>query len=153
MKKSQPFEAARFAELLCEWQKLKGRKNLPWFTDDPYRRWLSEIMLQQTQVSVVKDYFARFLEAFPTVEDLACADEEDVMRLWAGLGYYSRARNLHRAAKLVVQAGGFPISREEWEMLPGVGTSTAAALASFAAASPQLCVTATLNAFLRVFLR
>ena len=78
MKKSQPFEAARFAELLCEWQKLKGRKNLPWFTDDPYRRWLSEIMLQQTQVSVVKDYFARFLEAFPTVEDLACADEEDV---------------------------------------------------------------------------
>lgn len=136
MKKSQPFEAARFAELLCEWQKLKGRKNLPWFTDDPYRRWLSEIMLQQTQVSVVKDYFARFLEAFPTVEDLACADEEDVMRLWAGLGYYSRARNLHRAAKLVVQAGGFPISREEWEMLPGVGTSTAAALASFCSSEP-----------------
>ena len=90
-----------FARRLCAWQLEKGRKNLPWFTSDPYRRWLSEIMLQQTQVSVVKDYFARFLQAFPTVEDLANASEEDVMRLWSGLGYYSRARNLHKAAKQV----------------------------------------------------
>ena len=88
-----------FARRLCSWQREKGRQNLPWFTSDPYRRWLSEIMLQQTQVSVVRDYFARFLQAFPTVDDLAEASEEDVMRLWAGLGYYSRARNLHKAAK------------------------------------------------------
>ena len=84
-------------------------------------------MLQQTQVSVVKDYFARFLQAFPTVEDLANASEEDVMRLWSGLGYYSRARNLHKAAKQVAAAGRFPQSRSEWEDLPGVGPSTAAA--------------------------
>lgn len=120
-----------FARRLYAWQLEKGRKNLPWFTSDPYRRWLSEIMLQQTQVSVVKDYFARFLQAFPTVEDLANASEEDVMRLWSGLGYYSRARNLHKAAKQVAAAGRFPQSRSEWEDLPGVGPSTAAALASF----------------------
>ena len=124
-------DSQEFARRLCAWQREKGRKNLPWFTSDPYRRWLSEIMLQQTQVSVVTDYFARFLRAFPTVEDLANASEEDVMRLWSGLGYYSRARNLHKAAKQVVAAGHFPQTRYEWETLPGVGPSTAAALASF----------------------
>ena len=120
-----------FARRLCSWQREKGRQNLPWFTSDPYRRWLSEIMLQQTQVSVVRDYFARFLQAFPTVDDLAEASEEDVMRLWAGLGYYSRARNLHKAAKEIAAAGRFPQTRAAWEKLPGVGSSTAAALASF----------------------
>lgn len=120
-----------FARRLCSWQREKGRQNLPWFTSDPYRRWLSEIMLQQTQVSVVRDYFARFLQAFPTVDDLAEASEEDVMRLWAGLGYYSRARNLHKAAKEIAVAGRFPQTRAAWEKLPGVGSSTAAALASF----------------------
>lgn len=124
-------DSQEFARRLCAWQREKGRKNLPWFTSDPYRRWLSEIMLQQTQVSVVTDYFARFLRAFPTVEDLANASEEDVMRLWSGLGYYSRARNLHKAAKQVAAAGHFPQTRYEWESLPGVGPSTAAALASF----------------------
>ena len=120
-----------FARRLCSWQREKGRQNLPWFTSDPYRRWLSEIMLQQTQVSVVRDYFSRFLQAFPTVDDLAEASEEDVMRLWAGLGYYSRARNLHKAAKEIAAAGRFPQTRAAWEKLPGVGSSTAAALASF----------------------
>ena len=124
-------DSQEFARRLCAWQREKGRKNLPWFTSDPYRRWLSEIMLQQTQVSVVTDYFARFLRAFPTVEDLANASEEDVMRLWSGLGYYSRARNLHKAAKQIAAAGHFPQTRYEWETLPGVGPSTAAALASF----------------------
>lgn len=129
--KDDRIDAVRFADTVCRWQLEKGRRNLPWFTEDPYRRWLSEIMLQQTQVSVVREYFARFLEAFPTVEDLAGADSESVMRLWAGLGYYSRARNLHKAAGEVAQAGRFPRTAREWEKLPGVGGSTAAALASF----------------------
>lgn len=131
MKNEEQIDPERFSELLCKWQLEKGRKGLPWFTADPYRRWLSEIMLQQTQVSVVMDYFRRFLEAFPTVEVLADASEEAVMSQWAGLGYYSRARNLHKAAQMVVRFGRFPESAREWEQLPGVGKSTAAALASF----------------------
>ena len=124
-------EAEGFARTLCAWQLEKGRHNLPWFTPDPYKRWLSDIMLQQTQVAVVRDYFARFLAAFPRVEDLAASEEESVMSLWAGLGYYSRARNLHKAAQSVVRDGGFPQSAADWQKLPGVGESTAAALASF----------------------
>lgn len=124
-------DAERFAILLCHWQKEEGRRDLPWFTPDPYRRWLSEVMLQQTQVPVVMGYFERFLQAFPTVQSLAGAAEEDVMRLWSGLGYYSRARNLHKAAQIVTQTGGFPQTSAQWQKLPGVGKSTAAALASF----------------------
>lgn len=131
MKSDETIDPELFAQRLCDWQIEKGRKNLPWFTNDPYRRWLSEIMLQQTQVSVVIDYFERFLDAFPTVKALGAAPQDAVMGQWAGLGYYSRARNLHKAAKLVVQAGCFPQSSREWERLPGVGKSTAAALASF----------------------
>lgn len=131
MKQEKRIDPEQFSESLCRWQLEKGRKNLPWFTTDPYRRWLSEIMLQQTQVSVVIDYFRRFLTAFPSIDDLASASEEAVMKQWAGLGYYSRARNLHKAAQTVVQKGRFPQSADEWEQLPGVGKSTAAALASF----------------------
>lgn len=124
-------DAVRFSDALCSWRLVHGRRNLPWFTPDPYKRWLSEIMLQQTQVAVVVDYFERFLRVFPTVEALARASEEDVMRLWAGLGYYSRARNLHKAAQQVAAAGAFPQTSAGWQKLPGVGPSTAAALASF----------------------
>lgn len=89
-----------FAERLVAWQKKYGRNNLPWQkSHDPYVRWLAEIMLQQTQVKTVIPYFDRFIERFPTVQDLAEAPEEEVMKLWAGLGYYSRARNLHKCAK------------------------------------------------------
>lgn len=99
---------------------------------DPYRVWLSEVMLQQTQVATVIPYFERFLHAFPTVRDLAQADAEQVMGLWSGLGYYSRARNLHAAARQVTAAGGeFPSSPEALAALPGVGRSTAAAIATF----------------------
>ena len=122
-----------FAGKLIEWQKRHGRRGLPWQgTRDPYRVWLSEVMLQQTQVSAVIPYYERFLRRFPTVEDLAAASEDDVLQLWSGLGYYARGRNLHAAAKTVVSMGFFPKKAEDIEALPGVGKSTAAAIAAFA---------------------
>lgn len=124
-----------FASKVIAWQRRHGRHDLPWQnTRDPYRIWLSEIMLQQTQVSAVVPYYLRFLEQFPTIAALAAASDDEVMRLWAGLGYYSRARNLHRAAKQVVDAceGRFPRTRAAIESLPGIGRSTAAAIAAFA---------------------
>jgi A/G-specific adenine glycosylase len=117
------------------WQRKHGRHDLPWQnTRDAYRIWLSEIMLQQTQVSTVIPYYERFLGRFPEVASLAAAELDEVLRLWSGLGYYSRARNLRAAARAVVdQHGGrFPDTREALESLPGVGRSTAAAIAAFA---------------------
>ena len=106
---------------------------MPWQgTRDPYRVWLSEIMLQQTQVAAVIPYYERFLSRFPEVGALARASEDEVLRLWAGLGYYARGRNLHAAARRVVEQGGFPRTPEGLEALPGVGRSTAAAIAAFA---------------------
>ncbi|WP_415914047.1 A/G-specific adenine glycosylase [Paraburkholderia sp. J12] len=126
---------ASFAPRLIAWQREHGRHGLPWQnTRDAYRIWLSEIMLQQTQVGTVIPYYARFLERFPTVEALAAAPLDDVMALWAGLGYYTRARNLHRCAQVVAQehGGRFPETVEGLAELPGIGRSTAAAIASFA---------------------
>ena len=85
-----------FAQRLIDWQRQHGRHNLPWQVKDPYPVWLSEIMLQQTQVATVLDYYPRFLAKFPTVQSLAAAQQDEVLSLWAGLGYYSRARNLHK---------------------------------------------------------
>jgi len=124
-----------FANSLIAWQRSHGRHDLPWQgTRDPYRVWLSEIMLQQTQVETVIPYYLRFLERFPDVAALASAPEEEVLRLWSGLGYYTRARNLHRAAQRLARErnGGFPDSVEGLLELPGVGRSTAAAIAAFA---------------------
>lgn len=122
-----------FSERLILWQKKHGRHHLPWQVKNPYAVWLSEIMLQQTQVTTVLDYFPRFLSRFPSVQELASAKEDDVLALWAGLGYYSRARNLHKAAKQVVSEfnGQFPQHRQDLEKLCGVGRSTAAAIAAF----------------------
>ncbi len=123
-----------FAEEIVQWQASHGRNSLPWQnTRDPYRVWLSEIMLQQTQVATVLDYYARFLSRFPTVMELAAAGEDEVLGLWSGLGYYSRARNLHRCARdvMALHAGRFPETAEELQSLPGIGRSTAAAIASF----------------------
>jgi len=118
-----------FASVLIAWQRRHGRHDLPWQgTRDPYRIWLSEVMLQQTQVAAVIPYYERFLKKFPTVDDLARAEEEDVLQLWSGLGYYARGRNLHAAAKEIAQ-NGFP---KDLATLPGVGRSTAAAIAVFA---------------------
>ncbi|MGF7187919.1 A/G-specific adenine glycosylase [Robbsia andropogonis] len=123
-----------FAPRLIAWQRQHGRHDLPWQTDDAYRVWLSEIMLQQTQVATVIPYYARFTARFPDVHALAAAPEDEVMALWAGLGYYSRARNLHRCAKDVVARfdGRFPDNIAELVTLPGIGRSTAAAIAAFA---------------------
>ena len=122
-----------FAQKLIAWQKKHGRHDLPWQgTRDPYRIWLAEVMLQQTQVSAVVPYYARFLQRFPDARALAQADEDAVLRLWSGLGYYARARNLHAAARAIVERGGFPGSVEGLESLPGIGRSTAGAIAVFA---------------------
>jgi A/G-specific adenine glycosylase len=122
-----------FADRLVKWQREQGRHGLPWQgTADPYRVWLSEIMLQQTQVVTVIDYYLRFLQRFPNVHELAQADLDEVMALWTGLGYYSRARNLHRCAQQVVHdwGGEFPVSSGDLVRLSGIGPSTAAAIAS-----------------------
>ena len=116
-------------------------RTLPWrATRDPYAIWISEIILQQTRVAQGYGYFVRFVERFPTVESLAHADEDEVMRMWQGLGYYSRARNLHYAAKQIVAMGGFPESYEGIRSLKGVGDYTAAAIASFAFDIPRAAV-------------
>ncbi len=123
----------------------RHRRALPWralpgVAPDPYRVWLSEIMLQQTTVAAVKPYFARFLERFPTVAALAAAPEEAVMGAWAGLGYYSRARNLHACAKAVAEVGRFPDTVEGLRKLPGIGAYTAGAIAAIAFDRPAAAV-------------
>ena len=125
---------AHVAERVVAWQATHGRNQLPWQqTRDPYRVWLSEIMLQQTQVSTVLDYYGRFLARFPDVTALATASQDEVMGLWSGLGYYTRARNLHRCAQQVVSehGGEFPRTAEALAILPGIGRSTAGAIAAF----------------------
>jgi A/G-specific adenine glycosylase len=120
-----------FATRVVAWQRSMGRRNLPWQgTREPYRVWLSEIMLQQTQVATAVPYYQRFLAGFPDVLALARADPDEVMRLWAGLGYYARARNLHACAQQVVaeHGGAFPSSVTLLAQLPGIGRSTAAAI-------------------------
>ncbi len=128
------WNALPFAERVVAWQRSHGRSGLPWqLTRDPYRVWLSEIMLQQTQVTTVLGYYERFLQRFPTVAALAAAPSQEVLAMWSGLGYYARARNLHRCAQAVVSAHGaeFPRSAAQLVELPGIGRSTAAAIAAF----------------------
>ena len=123
-----------FSLRLIRWHTRHGRHDLPWQnTADPYRVWLSEIMLQQTQVATVIPYYQRFLERFPTLADLAAAPVEDVMALWSGLGYYARARNLHAAARTVMaeHQGSFPRDPAHIAQLPGIGRSTANSIATF----------------------
>lgn len=124
-----------FALQLLSWFDQHGRKNLPWQQDiNAYRVWVSEIMLQQTQVTTVIPYYERFMQRFPRVTDLAAADQDEVLHLWTGLGYYARARNLHKTAIQVTEQlnGEFPSTQEELEALPGIGRSTAGAIRSIA---------------------
>lgn len=128
-----------FTKKLLAWYKTHGRKHLPWQKNrTPYRVWLSEIMLQQTQVKTVIPYYLHFLEKFPDVTHLANAPLDDVLQLWAGLGYYTRARNLHKAAIMIRDnyKGKFPNSLEEMMTLPGVGRSTASAILAFSKKQP-----------------
>jgi len=119
----------------------RARRDLPWRrTRDPYAIWISEIMLQQTRVAAVVPYYERFLKRFPRVEDLAQASETEVLSLWAGLGYYSRARNMQKAARQIVDAGGFPSDHASIRELAGVGDYTAAAVASIAFGLPHAAV-------------
>jgi len=129
-----------FAETLLAWYAVHKR-DLPWRdTDDPYKVWASEIILQQTRVAQGYDYYLRFIKAFPRVTDLAKASEDEVLRLWQGLGYYSRARNMHTAAKEIAGLGHFPQTYEEIRRLKGVGEYTAAAICSLAYNQPYAVV-------------
>ncbi|MFA5370403.1 MAG: A/G-specific adenine glycosylase [Sideroxydans sp.] len=123
-----------FASRLVAWQCTHGRHDLPWQGQDAYRIWLSEVMLQQTQVVTVIPYYRRFIESFPCVATLAAASEERVLAHWSGLGYYARGRNLHRAARLIVarHEGEFPHEFSDIHELPGIGRSTAAAICALA---------------------
>lgn len=122
-----------FSDSLVAWQKESGRHDLPWQgSRDPYPIWVSEIMLQQTRVSTVIPYYERFMGRFPDLRRLAGASLDEVLASWSGLGYYSRARNLHRTAGIVADRGGFPEDPETLAKLPGIGRSTAAAIAAFA---------------------
>lgn len=125
----------QFQKIVLTWFDQHGRKTLPWQQNKtPYRVFVSEIMLQQTQVSTVIPYFQRFITQFPTVQTLATANEDDVLHLWTGLGYYNRARHLHRTANIIVQSynGQFPNDLLELQKLPGIGRSTAGAIAAIA---------------------
>ncbi|HLP97902.1 MAG TPA: A/G-specific adenine glycosylase [Sideroxyarcus sp.] len=123
-----------FALRLVQWQRTHGRHDLPWQGQDAYRVWLSEIMLQQTQVATVIPYYQRFVASFPNVAALAAATEEQVLAHWSGLGYYARGRNLHKTAKIIVErfGGEFPRKFESIIELPGIGRSTAAAVCALA---------------------
>ena len=135
---------SRFRRNVRRWYKTRGR-DLPWVGQrDPYAVWVREIMLQQTTVTAVVPYLGRFLDRFPTVQVLAAAELDEVLRAWEGLGYYSRARNLHKAARMIVHEWG-GLWREtagELEALPGVGRYTAGAIASFAFGQPSAIVEA-----------
>ena len=123
-----------FADLLITWHAKSGRHHLPWQqSKDPYSVWVSEIMLQQTQVATVIDYYHRFMKKFPTIKALAHADEEEVMQLWSGLGYYRRARFLHEGAQMIIDEmdGRFPSEFDMMIKIPGIGLSTAGAIAAF----------------------
>jgi A/G-specific adenine glycosylase len=129
-----------FADAVIEWQKVHGRHDLPWQnTTDPYAIWVSEIMLQQTQVTAVIGYYAAFMQRFPDIATLANATQEEVLQSWSGLGYYSRARNLHNAAQTIVDEfdGMFPTEFDDIQRLSGIGRSTAAAISTFALNKPQ----------------
>ena len=137
-----PARLKKLRHAVLDWYDQNGR-DLPWRRDaDPYRVWVSEIMLQQTRVAAVLDHYARFLQRFPTMQSLAAAREASVLAVWSGLGYYHRARRVHQAAKVIVRDrnGIFPRTAEEWRTLPGIGRYTAAAIASIGFGEPVAVV-------------
>lgn len=146
----------QFTGPVLNWFDQYGRKNLPWQSPrEPYRVWVSEIMLQQTQVQTVIPYFNRFMEQFPSIHDLAQAKDDQVLALWSGLGYYSRARNLHKAAKIISKefAGLMPKEQDKLNDLPGIGPSTAAAILSQAYNLPTAILDGNVKRVLTRFFR
>ena len=140
MSATDPAPAEGFATAVLDWFERHGRHDLPWqHPATPYRVWISEVMLQQTQVSTVIPYFERFMKRFPDVESLAAADRDEVLAHWAGLGYYARARNLHRCAQVLVSEhdGEFPHGLDDVAALPGIGRSTAGAILSLSRDAPH----------------
>ena len=143
--------SSQFQSKVLAWYDAHGRKSLPWQHDKlPYRVWLSEIMLQQTQVTTVIPYFQRFIATFPDLQSLASADEDAVLHLWTGLGYYSRARNLHKAARMIIEffASTFPDNLIDLQKLPGVGRSTAGAILAIAFARKAAILDGNVKRFL-----
>ena len=133
-KKAMALEAPTFSTSVVAWYRQHGRQDLPWqHSNDPYHRWVSEIMLQQTQVATVIPYYCRFIDRFPDMQSLAKARVDDVLDYWTGLGYYARARNLHRATQVILRDhdGVFPGAFEDVAALPGIGRSTAGAILAF----------------------
>ena len=132
-------EVTSFQDAFLTWYQ-REKRNLPWrYNHDPYRIWISEIMLQQTRVDTVIDYFYRFMEQFPTIQDLANAPEDKLLKVWEGLGYYSRARNIQAAAKQIMEEfnGVFPSTVDEIRSLKGIGPYTAGAISSIAFEIPE----------------
>jgi len=145
----------KFSKIILQWFKKHGRKDLPWQQAiSPYRVWISEIMLQQTQVNTVIPYYQKFMKQFPDVKSLAKAHEDQVLHLWTGLGYYARARNLHKAAKIVLREfkGEFPNTLESLQLLPGIGRSTAGAILSIAFQKPAAILDGNVKRVLSRFL-
>ncbi len=143
-----------FSQCLLQWYAVYGRKDLPWQNPrTPYRVWISEIMLQQTQVKTVIPYFNRFMQRFPTVSSLASAHDDEVLSYWSGLGYYTRARSIHKTARLIDDLGRFPEEVDELVTFPGIGPSTAAAIASLAFGKPAAILDGNVRRVLsRIFL-
>lgn len=145
----------KFSDVVLKWFQQYGRKDLPWQKNmTPYRVWVSEIMLQQTQVNTVMPYYEKFMARFPDVKSLAKAPEDEVLHLWTGLGYYARARNLHKAAKMIVHEfqGNFPDTLEDIMLLPGIGRSTAGAILSIAFKKPGVILDGNVKRVLSRFL-
>lgn len=148
--KSKGTKVAELRERLLAWYRV-NRRDLPWRrTRDPYAIWVSEIMLQQTRVAAVLGHYAVFLERFPDVQALSCADVSDVLAAWSGLGYYRRARAMHAAAREIMARGGrLPLSAADWRTLPGIGRYTAAAIASIASGEDVAVVDGNVDRVIR----
>ncbi len=150
-----PIPVTEFAPRLLGWYR-DNKRDLPWRNDpDPYRVWVSEVMLQQTQVKTVVPYFEEFLRSYPTVEDLARAEESEILSSWSGLGYYRRARNLHRAAQMVCEryGGEFPRDFSQALELPGIGHYTAVAILSLAHGEPLPILDGNITRFFTRYLK
>ena len=143
-----------FSKKIISWQKINGRNNLPWQAKSPYHVWISEIMLQQTQVKTVIPYFHKFIKSFPSIKSLAKSDLDKVLANWSGLGYYTRAKNIHRASKIIHQKfnGIIPNDYEQLIELPGIGESTAGALLSLAFDEPGIILDGNVKRVLLRFL-